>query len=266
MSKKILIVYVFSKFDPIERLTEFSKFYKKYDSGISHKLLICFKLLNNSKLYKCREILNDIKYIEYIDNSLVNDYEFKTMERAIKPYINHLVLFLISHCQPNKINWLKTIYNSYEEKSFIGISGSHESMFTSLKFKKFWKIFYNLNNFLFFKKNFKSFPNPHIRLPAFFLKQSDFLEFVKNKNYKNKKDAWITEAGKSGMTNYFKKNNFNIFVINSDGKKFKLNDMKYSETYCYKNQDKLLISDRHTRNFLKLNDLEKVKAETRNWG
>ena len=42
--------------------------------------------------------------------------------------------------------------------------------------------------------------------------------------------------------------------------------MKYSETYCYKNQDKLLISDRHTRNFLKLNDLEKVKAETRNWG
>ena len=99
MSKKILIVYVFSKFDPIERLTEFSKFYKKYDSGISHKLLICFKLLNNSKLYKCREILNDIKYIEYIDNSLVNDYEFKTMERAIKPYINHLVLFLISHCQ-----------------------------------------------------------------------------------------------------------------------------------------------------------------------
>ena len=38
------------------------------------------------------------------------------MERAIKPYINHLVLFLISHCQPNKINWLKTIYNSYKKK------------------------------------------------------------------------------------------------------------------------------------------------------
>ena len=124
---------------------------------------------------------------------------------------------------------------------------------------------YNFKNF-FFKKNFKPFPNPHIRLPAFFLHQKDFLEFLKYKNYQNKKDAWITEAGKEGMTNFFKEKNYKIYLINSNSNKFYLDNMKASETYCFKNQDKLLISDRHTRKYDLLTQLEKDKMIEKIWG
>ncbi len=265
MEKKILVVYVFSKFDEIDRLINFVEFYKKYESGIPHTLLICFKLLDKITLNKCRNILKSINYNEYIDEKEINDYEFKTMERAVKVYSDYLILFLISHCQPDKKNWLKIIFESYEENSLIGISGSNESMLTSLKFKKFWKVIYNLRNYLFFKKNFNPFPNPHIRLPAFFLHQKDFLEFVKNKNYKNKKDAWITESGKSSLTNYFKKKKYKIFLINSDNKKFDLYNMKESQTFCYKNQEKLLISDRHTRKFNFMSEYEKEIMIKKNW-
>lgn len=266
MEKKVLIAYVFSKYDNIERLQDFVNHYKKYESGLPHKLLICFKLMDDNNLIKCREILKDINYFEYIDKTLINDYEFKTMERAVQPYKDYLILFLISHCQPNKKDWLKILISSYEKNSFVGVSGSNESMFTSFKMKKIWKIFYNLNNFFFFKKNFNKFPNPHIRLPAFLLKQCDYLRFVKNRHYDSKKSAWITESGKNSMTAYFKEIGFNIYIVNSDKKRFSLNDMKESETYSYKNQNKVLISDRHIRNYLNFDISKKKLVEKRNWG
>ena len=115
MEKKVLIAYVFSKYDNIERLQDFVNHYKKYESGLPHKLLICFKLMDDNNLLKCREILKDINYFEYIDKTLINDYEFKTMERAVQPYKDYLILFLISHCQPNKKDWLKILISSYEK-------------------------------------------------------------------------------------------------------------------------------------------------------
>ena len=255
----------FSQFDKLKGLLILLNIIRNMKAAY-HIHSYLFKLINKSTLLKCRTILKEIEHIEFIDENQINDYEFKTMERAAYHYPDYLILFLISHCQPNKKNWLKIICDSYENNSFIGITGSNESMYTSLKFKKIWKFIYNFKNFYFFKKNFKPFPNPHIRLPAFFLHQKDFLEFVKNKNYQNKKDAWITEAGKEGMTNFFKEKNYKIYLINSNSNKFYLDNMKASETYCFKNQDKLLISDRHTRKYDLLTQLEKDNMIEKIWG
>ena len=170
----------------------------------------------------------------------------------------------ISHRQT--VNMKQNLQRGLPKNSFVGVSGSNESMFTSFKMKKIWKVCYNLNNFFFFKKNFNKFPNPHIRLPAFLLKQCDYLRFVKNRHYDSKKSAWITESGKNSMTAYFKEIGFNIYIVNSDKKKFSLNDMKESETYSYKNQDKVLISDRHIRNYLNFDISKKKLVEKRNWG
>ena len=40
---KFLVLYVFSKYDNIDRLKEFVKSYKKYNLGYPHDLLICYK-------------------------------------------------------------------------------------------------------------------------------------------------------------------------------------------------------------------------------
>ena len=89
---------------------------------------------------------------------------------------------------------------------------------------------------------------------------------MKDKNIKNKEDAWKIESGKLGLTNYFKSKGFNIYVVNSDGRKFLENDWKLSETFNYKNQDKYIISDNQIRKYLNQINTEKQISQYKTWG
>ena len=55
-------------------------------------------------------------------------------------------------------------------------------------------------------------------------------------------------------------------VVNSDGEKFEENSWKYSETYNFLNHDKSIISDKHSRKYLELNNEEKNAARLKVWG
>ena len=103
-------------------------------------------------------------------------------------------------------------------------------------------------------------------MPSFFLLQNDFIKFINDKKYKNKHHAWITESGKRSMTNFFKIRGYKIFILNADGNKFQLNNMKNSLTFCYDKQNKLIISDRHTRNYDNSSNLNKSLLSKRVWG
>lgn len=267
MSKinKFLVVYVFSKFDDIDRFQKFIDSYKKYSAGYSHELVLCFKLLDDEKLNLCRSIASDVFYKEFIDPVIENDYEFKTMERAIQNYTNYNVLFLISHCRFKKENWLKIINQSFTDNSFMGFSGSNESLFSSLEFKKIWKIYSYLKQYFNLKKYFYKFPNPHIRGPSFVLKQNDFLDFVRDKKYSDKMDAVKSECGKNSMTNFFKKKGYKIFIINSSGKEFDLNNFESSMTYCNSTVSDVLISDRHHIKYENLSKDGQVKIRKKVW-
>ena len=61
------------------------------------------------------------------------------------------------------------------------------------------------------------------------------------------------------FTNFFKFKGYEIFVVNSDGKLFEENKWKISNTFAYKKQEKLLISDKDTRSYLKL-DIKQKKT------
>ena len=76
----------------------------------------------------------------------------------------------------------------------------------------------------------------------------------------------MAESGINGMTNFFKKKKFNIYVVNSDGKKFIQRNWKNSETYNYALQAKTLISDKHTRKYSKLSKKSRIISERICWG
>ena len=266
MNKKILVCYLFTSFDDKQSLIKFLKHYKINTAGASHTLLICFKLLNIQKILFFRKLLKDIKHIEFIDPILFNDFDFGSYKRVSEKYKSHIILFLNSHSYPLKKNWLKKLLYHYKEKTLVGTSASNESLLTSLKFKKIHKIISFLIKFIRFKKKFKAFPNPHIRTSSFLIKGADFISFIKNKKITSKEDAWFIESGLGGLTNYFKRKNYNIFVINSDGLKFTENNWKLSETYNYLKQSKSLISDKHTRKYLKLSNQKRLFASYNCWG
>ena len=82
----------------------------------------------------------------------------------------------------------------------------------------------------------------------------------------NKEDTWKIESGFNGLTNYLKKNDFNIYVVNSDGEKYTEKNWKFSRTYNFLNQNKSIISDKHTRKYLLLNSVDQKTAQTKIWG
>ena len=147
----------------------------------------------------------------------------------------------------------------------MGFSGSNESIFSSLKFKKFWKVYSYLKQYFNLRKYFQKFPNPHVRGPSFVLKQNDFLDFVKSKEYLNKMDAVKSECGKNSMTNFFTNKGYKIFIINSSGKKYNLDNMEKSMTYCNEPISDVLISDRHHRKYQLLSNEEQIKIKKKVW-
>ena len=64
----------------------------------------------------------------------------------------------------------------------------------------------------------------------------------------------------------FTDKNYEILVVNSDGKLFEEKKWKFSNTYAYKDQQKLLISDKNTRDYLNLNFQQKKKKQRTVWG
>ena len=269
-NKKILIAYQYTCFDKISSLLYFLKKYKKNESGVKHELLICLKLLKGKALEKIITIINTHikKKIIYIDPCNHNDYDFGSYSRIALNYKNYQIFFLNSHSAPEKKNWLKKISNFANNKTLIGTTAS----FSSHASNSFYR-HKNDNYFIFLKKiilsnfYFPKFPNPHIRTSNFMINGNEFLKFMNNKKkIMNKFDAHILESGKNGLTNYFQKKNFKIFIVNSDAKKFKLRLAFNSQTFCADNQKKLLISDKHSRLFDSYNSISKKRMIKRVWG
>jgi hypothetical protein len=266
MKTKNLVVYLFTKYDDDTSLLNFIRNYTQHPAGKIHKLLICFKLIDKKKILLLESFLKKINYIKFIDPYKYNDFDFGSYKRVALLYPKYNILFLNSHSYPNTDMWLNKLLKYFDDKTLIATSASYESLYTSLRLKKFYKIFSYLKKKLDYKNKFYPFPNPHIRTANFLIKGLDFLKFIKNKEINNKFDAWQIESGKNSLTDFFKLKNYKIFIVNSDGDRFTLNNCKFSETFNYRNQKKCIISDKHTRKYIKSTNFEKKLYEFNTWG
>ena len=93
MNKKILVCYLFTSFDNKQSFINFLKHYKINTAGANHTLLICFKLLDKQKILFFRNLLKDIRYIEFIDPILFNDFDFGSYKRVSERYRSHTIFF-----------------------------------------------------------------------------------------------------------------------------------------------------------------------------
>ena len=263
---KVIIAYLYTKFDVKENLINFINHYQKNPPGYNHMLVICYKLLKVCEVNSLRNITNIVPHTEYIDPIRVNDYDFGSYKRIAEKYPNLPIFFTLGHSYPVSQNWLKKLINHFDKTTLVGTSASYESIFSSFVNKKKYKLLFNFKEFFFFKKNFPNFPNPHLRTINFMLYGRDYLKFISDKSFMNKKDAWICESGFKSLTNYFKSKNYKIYVVNSDNNVFSINDFKLSNTYCFSNQSKQLFSDKHSRKYDAANNSDKTKISVTVWG
>ena len=262
----ILVCYLITKFDNQQTLENFINHYTKFNSGLEHDLLVCFKLLNKKEIQQYQILLKNINYINFEDNFDLNDFDFGSYKRVAENFSTKNIFFLNSHSYPICNLWLKKVAYHFHGNSIVGTSASYESLLSSIKYKKFYKIISYFFKKFKFKKRFNSFPNPHVRTTGLLIKAKDYLSFIKDKDVSSKEDAWELESGKASLTNYFKLLGYKIYIVNSDGTKYEENKWKFSETYNYLEQQKSIISDKHTRKYLSLNDKEKNYFQDKTWG
>ncbi len=268
INNKIIVCYLFTKFDDLIDISNFINSYKKLSSGQNHLLIICLKLIDDNKQKTILNMLNenDIDFEFYKDNNLKNDFDFGSYYRIAKKFDDHLIFYLNASSRPETSNWLKLLVNEYEDNSLIGTTASYESHFSTIKLKKIYKIlsytYKKLINLIFFKP----FPNPHIRTTGFLIYSKNYLEYYRNKNCKTKFDAWKLESGKNSLSNFFLKKKFTIKLINADGKSYDINNWAKSNTYCYLERSRIIISDKHTRKYDGLNSKEKLISRVSVWG
>ena len=263
--KKVIIAYLSSGFVDIKSLKTFLVNFKKNKPGYPHELFICFKLLKESERKKREKLIK--KYNIFYDEEQINDHEWGTLKRLCMSKKNRKIFWMNDHSYPVKKNWLKKIMNYDNKNIFIGTSGSFSSHYSNSFYRhKNDSYLKAIIKIIFFLFSVPSFPNPHIRTTGFLINSNDFIEFMKFKWVRTKLQSFLIESGNYSLTNFFKKKNYDIFVVNKEGKKFDLNSMKKSFTFAYGKQDKFLISDNQIRTYSKLSANKKIKRAKHVWG
>ena len=265
--KRIIVLYLSSKYTKIINLKNFITNYKKFKPGFKHELIVCFKNLDLKELKKRKKMLKKIKHKEYIDPSTKNDHEWGSISRVSQEFNPSIIFYMNDYSYPVKNNWLKIIASKYKKKRIIGCSGSMSSWASNSYYRH-----YKDNYFIYFYKYFyfklfiAKFPNPHLRANGLLFHTSDYLNFINDKKIETKINSLILESGHKSFTNFFKSKKYEILVVNSDGKLFDEKKWKNSNTFAFKNQEKLLISDKDTRDYLNLNIKQKKKKQIMSWG
>lgn len=267
--QKPIVMYLAYEPYGISYLKKFLENYKKFNSGYKHELLICFKKFKNIKSINKWSKIVPFKFTKFIDKEIKNDFDIGSYFRVAKKYRNRKVLFLDTHTIPLVKNWLFFFIKNYEKKSVIGATGSYASIpsiFFEFYFKqhtKFQQLRWGLQHML----KVKLFPNPHIRTTGFFMSAADFLSLTFDKNKLTKKiETNYFEGGRNGMSQQLISRGFKLFIINSDNKKFLIPDWPKSQTYCCKNQEKLIFGDNRTNEYAAANKEIRKKLRKIVWG
>ena len=125
--KKIIVVYLSSKYVDSKFLSKFVYKYKRLKSGYRHKLIICFKNLLEDELKKRLKKLKNIKCEIFVDPSNENDHEWGSIKRICEKNKKDYIFFLNDYTYPVCNNWLKIIAGKVKFNRIIGCSASNSS-------------------------------------------------------------------------------------------------------------------------------------------
>lgn len=256
---------------------QFFRHYEQFTPGCTHHLIVVIK--GWSGVSGLSEVLRladsfSAEIIELPDDGM----DWGAYIR-IAPALQHeWVCILNSFSQPVVLNWLELLRVCAIEPGvgMVGATGSWESNLTSgiyfpWNFKTLTqypiRLAHGYYRYLRKKNVFPSYPNPHLRSNALFLKSEIFKNFCKAQSIPStKEDALILECGSGSITNFVMSLGLDIRVVGADGQSFSPHAWVQSKTFRTPGQTNLLIHDNRTRLYDSSNRFLKRAIERRTWG
>lgn len=260
----------------IETFNLFLQSYIKNPGGLEHELILVFNGFSSEKeTSEYKLLLGDLRY----SSIFIEDKEFDIGAYfvAAKAFDYEYYCFLNSYSVILDRDWLSKMYRyvSQSNVGLVGATASWESLysdfinihrFSSLNVPIYRKIIrrscLNRLRHLYF---YPPFPNYHIRTNAFMIKNK-ILNKITHNVMRSKIETSRFENGRISLTSQILKMNLDALVVGRDGKAYKKEDWRKSNTFWSNNQENLLISDNQTNKYSKASNDEKINLSRLAWG
>ena len=112
---------------------------------------------------------------------------------------------------------------------------------------------------------FPAFPNPHVRSSGFMVRRTRLLAFDSSQ-IKTKYDACAFESGLDSLTAQVRREGLAALVVTKDGQGYDVADWWRSGTFRQGNEEKLILTDNRSREFLDMSPGERVTHIRITWG
>jgi hypothetical protein len=261
----------------LDSVKQFFSHYENYVPGCPHRLIVVTKgwdgVFGLSEVHRLAGRFT-AEIIELPDDGL----DWGAYIRIAPTLQDEWVCMLNSFSQPVVKNWLDLLRFGAIEAGVgvVGATGSWESNLTSgiyspWNFKTLAqypiRLAYGYYRYLSKKNIFPSYPNPHLRSNALFLKSELFKNFCKARSIPSTKEEALTlECGVKSLTNYVILMGLDVRVVGADGRSFCPQEWGGSKTFRTPGQPNLLIHDNRTRLYDSSDRFLKRAIERATWG
>ena len=133
------------------------------------------------------------------------------------------------------------------------------------EFEEHWKTLTKLNGAFHAFKDFRPFPNPHLRSNAFMIRRQLLLDFAFELD-NTKEAANRFESGPEGLPMRIAERDLKSILVGADGSNYDVNQWPKSRTFRLGDQSNTLVIDNHVRRFAKMSKWDKILHARITWG
>lgn len=263
-----------------EPFEAFIESFKAHPAGIAHDLLLVFKGFDEERVPAEHErIASGLDYTPFfVPDEGFDIGSYFAIARAHRQY--RYFCFLNSYSVILDTGWLAEMHRhiSRESVGLVGASGSWESHYTNqLALYREWKHKSNLSlrnlfegrarrrELRWWRANFDTFPNYHLRTNAFLLRR-DLMLRLEGGAFADKKGGYLFESGKRSMTRQVLGMNLSVLVVGRDAVAYEKERWFESRTFRNGGQSNLLVADNRTREYTEADAALKKAVRAATWG
>lgn len=264
----LAIVVIARELDGVDTFCRFMDSYRRCDRNFPHTLIVVFKGFGSSSGFEpFLKHLNDIIYVPLCIADVgfdIGAYIFSVRHTDFKYYF-----FLNSFSEilsPLLIQYLSCYVDS-DDSSVIGCTSSCESLSLGLPFKFTAASFFRaVRDFIFNIYRFSCFPNPHLRTNAFLIRRDVLLSLDITPFFKTKAQCHEFESGRNSLTVQLARKSLAVYVVDYEGHLHMLSDSNFVGSFRRGLQNRLLVGDNQTRNYLNSDSAERKELTFKAWG
>lgn len=220
--------------------------YKKYPSGLPHRLYVIYKGFEADSLTEQTRDSFDVPHvaIKLSDENL----DLGAYIQASTMVEDNYLFLLNTHSEIRADDWLAKITRPLADEriGMVGCTGSFESLSA-------------------LSPLFPPAPNPHLRSNAIALDRLMFVNMMLDEKITKKFDAWLIESGPASLTNRVKSLNKRCVVVDKDGAVYEEGAWPGSGVFRHLFRQQALIADNQIRDFECAKLIQKLKMSFYAW-